>query len=401
MSLVTVLLLYLATAMSSLIPFFQNLTSSIFGTDMSSTSSAADGPPSQQQPRSGSSTSQPSNGVSSPNNLPNYEPTAMDVVVVKAMLQQGLNLPLEVILSIIDAAEYWPHTTVSTATFRTSFRVQSGRETENEFLLRSRPLGLIRKAHYDDSMYSLTKPRPEPFSDDDDAEFPLSQFQEWIGNPTNTIEHPCRRLVFTITSHDQGWGGTRHPNEPYNGSWTWFEAGLERFDKNATRPVDSRERDAALSATPATGNTDSPSIDELSEASSAVAVSSQPTEMDNKLPTPYLPTYSLRSIQPQLDAQQQHFHHPLHPQPDRTIQRNKTAHRDSTTHRVVWSWDDDVANPLTGEELKSLGRGEESGTGRFVRELKLGDVVTVWAKSRFGGWVNQVDSVKIDVYWAL
>lgn len=61
----------------------------------------------------------------------------MDVVVVKAMLLQGLQLPLEVILSIIDTAEYWPHTTVSTATFGARFIVQSGRETENAFLASS------------------------------------------------------------------------------------------------------------------------------------------------------------------------------------------------------------------------------------------------------------------------
>lgn len=128
--------------------------------------------------------------------------------------------------------------------------------------------------------------------------------------------------------------------------------------------------------------------------------SSQPVEVDN-LPVPYLPAYSLRPVQPELEAQRNAFHHPLHPRPDYTIQRNKTAQSKSTTHHVVWSWDDDTANPLTAEELHDIGRGQQTGDGSFVRGLKLGDVVTVWGKSRFGGWANHVESVKIDIYWAL
>lgn len=129
-------------------------------------------------------------------------------------------------------------------------------------------------------------------------------------------------------------------------------------------------------------------------------ISSQPAGVDN-LPSPYLPTYSLRPVQPELEAEGNGFHHPLHPRPDYTIQRNKTAQRKATTHRVVWSWDDGMANQHTAEELDNIGRGQQTGDGSFVRGLKLGDVITVWGKSRFAGWANHVESVKIDIYWAL
>jgi hypothetical protein len=43
-----------------------------------------------------------------------YEPTVADVLVVKAMLTKGLSLPVEVIDTIVDLAEYWPHTTTRT-----------------------------------------------------------------------------------------------------------------------------------------------------------------------------------------------------------------------------------------------------------------------------------------------
>jgi len=51
--------------------------------------------------------------------------------------------------------------------------------------------------------------------------------------------------------------------------------------------------------------------------------------------------------------------------------------------------------------LEEQGRGRGTGNGEFVRDLRLGDVVTVWGMARFGAWVNNVEAVKIDVYWAV
>ena len=71
-------------------------------------------------------------------------------------------------------------------------------------------------------------------------------------------------------------------------------------------------------------------------------------------------------------------------------------------HVVTWSYLDNI-DPSSDEaqKLEDQGRGRESGDGSFVRSLKLGDVVTIWAKARFGGWVNHIERVKIDVYWAV
>lgn len=63
-----------------------------------------------------------------------YKASAMDVVVTKMMLQQGLKLPAEVILSILDFAEYWPHTS---ATLKTPFITLSGGDRENQFVVSS------------------------------------------------------------------------------------------------------------------------------------------------------------------------------------------------------------------------------------------------------------------------
>ena len=250
--------------------------------------------------------------------------------------------------------------------------------------LRTKPLGMIKKTHYDEPFYASTAASPLPLGED--AEHPLEQYQEWIGGPTDIIQRPCRKIVFTITSHDQGWASNAARDRgSYRGSCTWFEAGLERFDKSAMCQKDHEgEEDAA----PAGDD------DPVSEGKGKAPAT--------ELPNPYLPVLALRAIYPTLDEAQNPpaFHHDLHASPQHTIQYNKTAIRAATTHKIVWSWKDDVAPP-TAEELRKDGRGEETGAGEFVRNLKPGDVVSVWAKSRYGGWANYVDAVKVDVYWAL
>lgn len=75
------------------------------------------------------------------------EPSAMDVLIVKAMLQKGLKLPAEIVDSLLDHAEYWLHTT-TVADFSQEYgdavRVLGGRSTgENKFLVsHPSPLGL-------------------------------------------------------------------------------------------------------------------------------------------------------------------------------------------------------------------------------------------------------------------
>jgi hypothetical protein len=62
-----------------------------------------------------------------------HEPIIADVLVVKAMLTKGLSLPVEIIDTIVDLAEYWPHTTAETS----SAPMAHGSSTkENVFVVR-------------------------------------------------------------------------------------------------------------------------------------------------------------------------------------------------------------------------------------------------------------------------
>lgn len=315
--------------------------------------------------------------MSGPNKTGTFEPSPLDVIVVKAMLQEALKLPLEVILPLLDFAEYWPHTT---SVLDRQVGARGGDRTrENRFLLRTQPLGLIKPTHYDKNLYThASVPQQPPVSAD--SEYSSEQFQEWIGGPTNTVLHPCRKIAFTIHSHDQGYSNERADRGTYHGSWTWFEAGLERFDKNRS-PVKSQEA----------GQANAP-LDPDIEASS-------PSDAPGRsLPDPYLPVRCLRSIQPEFEPTTG-WRWQIGPHPNWTIQHNVTAIRKTKVHRVEWSWNDRDA--LSSEELQEMGRGQHTANGEFVRSMKLGDVVTVWAKARFPAWENTVEKVQVDVYWAL
>ena len=53
--------------------------------------------------------------------------------------------------------------------------------------------------------------------------------REWAAKTQPRTERPVRKVVFTIVSHDQGWGGGMTENGPYHGSFTWFDVGKEEL----------------------------------------------------------------------------------------------------------------------------------------------------------------------------
>lgn len=97
-----------------------------------------------------------------------------------------------------------------------------------------------------------------------------------------------------------------------------------------------------------------------------------------------------------------HFEHPLLPDDGMVLQKNMTSDRNMKEHVITWSCDDNIdPESLEADELAQNGRGSATGSGEMVRNLEVGDVITVWAKARFPGWTNEVNMIKIDVYWAI
>lgn len=71
---------------------------------------------------------------------------------------------------------------------------------------------------------------PQPWREG--QEIPNGAFDEVIKEWTTTTqprtEHPCRKIVFTLISHDQGWGGPVVHGQ-YEGSFSWFDVGKEEM----------------------------------------------------------------------------------------------------------------------------------------------------------------------------
>jgi hypothetical protein len=68
-------------------------------------------------------------------NVDPYEPSILDVLVVKAMLNKALALPPELLNTIIDLAEYWPHSSTELSGGLPIFGGRGGRE--DVFLVRT------------------------------------------------------------------------------------------------------------------------------------------------------------------------------------------------------------------------------------------------------------------------
>lgn len=252
--------------------------------------------------------------------------------------------------------------------------------------LRSIPLGFT-KAPEDPNLpldYETTPSAPQPLR----RPHSLETFQQVINSPNPLLEHPCRKIVFTLRSHDQGWGGDPRHHGTYEASWTWFDAGLERFD--------------AGEETEGEGDGDSAGKLMDSQVWSRVWLTCAAS--------PQFSLTKLRSIWPDVVAIPQQgtiayeYRHELMPTDNHKIQTNILGRRESTDHRVEWRWNDDIDpsgyDPRV-EQLVKAGRGKATGNGEFVRSLTLGDVVTVWGRSRFPAWTNTVEKVRIDVYWAV
>ncbi|KAK3940603.1 hypothetical protein QBC46DRAFT_123688 [Diplogelasinospora grovesii] len=323
-----------------------------------------------------------------------HQPTVADVLVVKSMLSKAATLPAELINTITDLAEYWPHTTTEQCYEAQTDGPRIARggspELENLFVLRTEPLGFPR-CPFPQHEAGTIHAEPLPPSGLTPPEWPVEAFQKLIPSAMPMLAHPCRKIVFTIKAADQGWSSRRSPDDfPYDESWTWFEAGLERIGRTAV-PNDN----GATPPEPAT---------ETSTQQSQSAIDT--SDASGRRPT--VPTFRkeyLATILPEVRQVQEPqgpknvFNFEILPREDLTIQRNVGAEKNPRIRKVVWHYTDALSP--NSEELRRIGRGRDTGTGEFVRNLKLGDIVTVWAMARFPAWANYIFRVRVEVYWAI
>ncbi|KAJ3523934.1 hypothetical protein NM208_g12259 [Fusarium decemcellulare] len=336
-----------------------------------------------------------SNDASASNKNPNLTP--IDVIVTRVMLTKGKKLPPGIVDVIFDFAEYWAHSSNEfdyLAEHQDPLRVHGSSHSENKFLLRSFPVGLTgiqgKKDLAEVLAYDTNEAKPQPLG----KEHEPSYFAKLADYPTPKLLHPVRKVVFSMRSKDQGFGGDDPENRhTFRGSWTWFEAGLEKFDADqvcdASCTYDVRFKSPSSKASPLP-------VCGLRPLYPSIVPDEENEEEDRSKYT------HLNEESESKEKGQFKYTHPLSHQDKWVIKCNKTAHREWQDHVVTWSYLDNIdpesadAQRLEDEE----GRGKGTGDGWFVRDLKLGDVITVWAKARFPAWVNHIEKVKVDVYWA-
>ncbi|KOS16955.1 hypothetical protein ESCO_004925 [Escovopsis weberi] len=290
-----------------------------------------------------------------------FKPSPIDIEVVRAMLIKARRLPPHVLDMVFDFAEYWAH---STTVLRTLPHVYGSDVSENSFLLRSYPVGLVNLGGDEDAVpikevsYISSRVTLRPLGRRHEA----ATFARLAKYPTPRLMSPVRKVVFSVRSKDQGWGGVDST------SWTWFDAGLEMFDADHTG----------------------------GEGRSGAASEWAPLSLG-----------ALRSVHPepqpiQPDGLQYHYVCPLSPEDGYLVVRNRLKEREWRNHVITWSYLDDI-DPCSeaGVKLEEEGRGRATGNGKFVRDLRLGDVVTLWGKARFPGWANHIMEARIDIFWAI
>lgn len=223
---------------------------------------------------------------------------------------------------------------------------------------------------------------------------PHSEVQNAENNVTNKVleywksiyphrgQHPCRKIVFTMESKDQGWGGSSRNRATYKGSYSWFDVGKEHFEalnvpanSSVSQPTEDYcqlvpdDDESELICVPSTIEPE------------VVQEPSRHSDVENA------PTYK--------------FNHPFLPS-STSLQANVVAGKTDKEHVITWSADDNVQEDSPEAiVLENEGRGKATGNGNFVRDLQMGDIITVWARARFPGWRNDVSKLAIDVYWAV
>lgn len=163
--------------------------------------------------------------------------------------------------------------------------------------------------------------------------------------PHRTV-HPCRKIVFSIASHDQGFANSGRGT--FDGSYTWFDTEVVPFEK---------------------------------------------------LPTPG------DSSVPEQDANGVRFgpDHPLLLPSSHKLQANRTAVRGTQHYHITWHHLDNISadSPEAEEIQHNQGRGRATLDGSQVRNLQIGDTIAVWGRARFGAWSNHVERLSVRVFWAV
>ncbi|KAJ5204131.1 uncharacterized protein N7498_005010 [Penicillium cinerascens] len=252
-----------------------------------------------------------------------FYPSLWDVLKVRYILQWKAyqqSLPAELVDAIVDAAEYWPSTERRMEGIKRFIS-----KDRDQVLLKTVPLCYDRKSL---EQSEISKPLPH-----------------------RTL-HPCRKIEFRISSHDQGHGPIRA--NMYESSWTWFDTEVIHAAHTKNMYANGTEQELLNNERGQERGHYAPDDDLL-------------LPRNNKLKV------------------------------------NGCRVSESQDSVITWHYLDDI-EPESAEAYeieRSEGRGRCTLDGRSVRELEIGDSIALWARARFPGWSNHVDYASVRIFWAV
>jgi hypothetical protein len=286
-----------------------------------------------------------------------YDPTVADILRVRryfTLIPQPL--PKELVDDILDLASYWAHTSltfeeIQSVTARDASIVES-------MYMRALPLAFpntagdftlsARENNSKDpkrKTYTLLREQ-DPTSDEFIAMAPS-------GQPSNPIAaHPCRKIVFQLWSHDQGWT-TSHPHDQgtYRNSFTWIGARIEKAQFGMSADLFAGGSGSSLLKTP------------------------------------------VNFIPRALPGSDETFTH---------VQTNVQVNSETTHHTVTWHHLDSVRKgSQDAQEADARGEDWKALDGRFVKAMRPGDCISLWMRARLRLWKCTLEKAKITVYWAV
>ena len=338
-----------------------------------------------------------------------YKPAILDVIKLRHYLLKASDytIPIQLIDEIVDYAEYWPHVSAT----KTHPLIARGATAHSDVLvIRTPPICSL--ATHNSHLDALGLPEPR-------------------------LLRPARKVVFTIRSHDQGWSGEpRETRGTYKSSYTWFDAQIDKqfrpiphnaplsrvpWELSSTLflekwPGHRHQVDDAEAAAQAAASEDAGSATETrSEASIPQETAAEPSEEELRSQQQRERAENAESAEgvegaggpegaegadERTDARV--FSHTYLQNHSYEVQYNVQARSQTKEHHFEWSWTDDTPAEGPGAEaLAAVGRGKSTGDGRFVRELRLGDCVSLWAKARHPQWANHVEGAKLEIYFAV
>ena len=293
-------------------------------------------------------------------------------------LLRSLSLPLELIETIMDFAEYWPSVT---SRMKDSVAVLSDPRAKmtdfysimftyhhwvkefvrNRALLRSEALAFRHKSAATSSW---------KFRAGNHATHTVDQIgdSEQVALPARG-NRPCRKVAFEIVSRED-YSGYNVEEES-----TWFEASLGKPDReHSVDTMSSSNDDRVLNAIQEPTKPRAKvfhSMQSLWKAPMSVAKGFTPKKKVDQ---------SRRGIETS----------PI------ILTYNKSDTKRNHHHCVAWEYDD-----LSGSDRESLSDG-----AKFVRSIEVGDRVILYARAgtdthQSNLWMNYVASASVRIYWAV